>query len=170
MRCLAGLVKGDDDCQAHGHLRGGHRDDKEHEHLRVVILLSVNQTVSGEGNQGEIGGAKHHFQTHENDDDAAAQDDATQSDGEEKAACKEIIGECRHGGKEIGSYYLAETAVAQDDDADGGHEKEYADDFEGKAKVMKKIKANEFHIIRLRAGERGEGLGKGGVGNHETGQ
>jgi len=163
---LAGLVERDNDGKTYGHFSSGHGDDKENEHLSIVILLTMNQAVTRESDEREIGGTEHHFEAHENDDDTAAKDDTTEADGEEKSACKEIVSECRHSRSGI-VFDLAKAAVTQDDDTYGGNEEENSDDFKGETEGVKESESNRLHIIHLRAGEEREWLGKGWIGNHK---
>ena len=93
---LAGPVEGDDDGQSDSHFRRRNGDDEEHQNLRIIILVAVDQSEAGKGDEREIGGIEHHFQAHEDHDDAASKHDATESDGKKQSAGDEIVGECRH--------------------------------------------------------------------------
>ena len=98
MRRLPQAVEGDDDGEADGHLGGGDGDDEEHEDLPVVVGESERgDAVTGKGNEREVGRVEHEFETHENDEEVAAQEDAGESDGKKQAADQEIIAEGGHG-------------------------------------------------------------------------
>jgi len=79
-------VHHDDDGQANGNLGGRHRDDKEYQNLGVKDLMAGDQTITGEGNECQVGRIKHDLKAHEDDDDAAAQHHPAESHGEEDPA------------------------------------------------------------------------------------
>ncbi len=104
---LSCAVEGNDDGEAYGDFCGGDGDDEENKHLTIVVGQAVDGVKTGEGDEGERGGGKHHFQAHEDDDNVAPHDDATEADGEKQTGEEEVFveGWSGHGKWGMGNGY-----------------------------------------------------------------
>src|SRR6266480_339095 len=81
----AGAIERDNNGEADCDFGGSDSDDKEDEHLRVVIGQAiVAETKTRKGDKGKIGRVQHQLERHENDDDIAPQQDAAETDGRDK--------------------------------------------------------------------------------------
>src|SRR6187549_2328953 len=84
---LPGAIEGDDDGQADGHLGGGHGDNQEDKHLRVVVGQPVLTDIEpAEGHEGQVRRVEHELEAHENRDDIAPENDTGKTDGKQQAA------------------------------------------------------------------------------------
>ena len=134
MRRLTLAIKGDDDGQADGYFGGGDGDDEENEDLRVVIGQSIKSSETGKGDERKVGGIQHQFQGHENDENIAAQHDASEADSEKHTANEQILIKRDHG--------LFQLPLAKDDDANGGDQNEDSDNLKGQVKAGEQSVAN----------------------------
>lgn len=100
MDCLAGAVEGDNEGEADCYFCGGDGDYEEDEDLAVVVRQAGGAGIeAGECDEGKICGREHELETHEDDDDVTAHDDAGEAYGEEQAGDEQVIVERGHGGR-----------------------------------------------------------------------
>ena len=86
MRRLVFAIKSDDECQTDCHLGRRDRNDKEHHDLTIQMIVESRAC-----DQREIGGIKHQFQRHVNNQQIATKDHPQQANTEKQRAEEEIV-------------------------------------------------------------------------------